>query len=71
MSWRIATDPNPDDPNPHAWQVGSLAFATEQEATYYAQSEEDELVSEYGQEYAADNYRWLIIEDARMEVNVT
>lgn len=70
MSWRIAYDPTPDDPNPHSWALQPVAFATEEEATSYAQSETDELAREYGQEYADDAYRWLVVSDTVMPATV-
>lgn len=71
MSWRIAYDPAPEDPNPHAWALEPVAFGTQQEASLHAQNHTDELIREYGEEYAFDSYRWLVVADTVMEVNVT
>jgi hypothetical protein len=61
--WRIARDPMPDDPNPHPWRLDRVVFAAEFLARSSAQREEDELRDEYGDDYVADNIRWLVVED--------
>lgn len=63
--FRVARDPTPDDPNPHAWELDTVGFATEEEATRFAESEQEELRKEYGDEYIADWYRWLVVSDSR------
>jgi hypothetical protein len=70
MSWRVAYDPTPDDPNPHAWDLSTVAFPTQEEAEHFAQSEETELLEEYGQEYINDWYRWLVVQDTVLEPTV-
>lgn len=57
----LATDTDPENPNPHAWNLEGGPFSTEEEASQFAQREEDELRREYGDEYAGEAYRWLVV----------
>lgn len=70
MSWRIAFDPNPEDPNPHTWDLSDFALGSPEEADSFAQSHWDELAEHYGEEYANDSYRWLVVEDTQTPVTV-
>lgn len=70
MSWRIAIDPNPENPNPHPWDLGRPAYSSHGDAEFFAQKEWDELAQEYGDDYANENYRWLIVEDKLVEPNL-
>lgn len=69
MSWRIAYDPDPENPNPHPWELGRPAFATPEEAEHSATAEEDEITREYGEPYARGWFRWLVVQDIHTEVN--
>lgn len=40
MSYRIATDNDPENPNPHAFDLGAETFETEQEAWDVIRAEE-------------------------------
>lgn len=67
MSFRIAYDNEPDNPNPHAWELQSIAFPTEEAATHFAESEAKEMREHYGDE---ETLSWIVVSDRLIESNI-
>ena len=53
MSYRIASDNDPENPNPHAWDLSAEFYETEQEAWDMIASVEEEETREYGTVWGA------------------
>ena len=70
MSYRLAFDHDPENPNPHPWILDSVRFATEAEAEAAGAELDAEDEAIYGEAMSAEAFAevrtpWMILHDPR------
>lgn len=67
VGFYVATDPDPENPNPHHWKVTGGPYDSAEEANAAAEREEEELKTELELDDVSDYFRWLIIDCSHVE----